>query len=115
MLKTIKAIAEPALKMPESVSWSSRRPVLDGADDCGKNGAGNATTGHLADDAADIRRRCTIGKQRNQHAEDLSSDAAADSPRDGVSKGSEIDILGRAGGDIAAYGAADDLDDQIDE
>jgi hypothetical protein len=101
--------------MTESGSWSSRRPVLDGADDRGKNGAGNATTGHLADDAADIRRRGTIGKQRNQHTEDLSPDAAADSSRDGVSKGPKIDILGRAGGDIAAHGTADDLDDQIDE
>jgi hypothetical protein len=101
--------------MTESAFWSSRRPVLDGADDRGENRAGNATTGHLADDAADIRRGGTIGKQRNQHTEDLSPDAAADGPRDGVSKGSEIDILGRAGGDIAAYGATDDLDDQIDE
>ena len=41
--------------------------------------------------------------------------AAADRTRDGVSKGSEIDILGHAGGDIAAYGATDNLDNQIDE
>jgi len=101
--------------MTESASWSSRRPVLDGADDCGKNRPGNTAAGHLADDAADIRRLSAVGKQRNQHTEELSPGAAADRTRDGVSEGSEIDILGHAGGDIAAYGATDNLDDQIDE
>ena len=75
---------------------SRRRPVLDGADDRRENGTRDAATGHLADDAADIRRRGGIGKQRNQHAEDLSPDAAANGPREGVSKRTEIDILGCA-------------------
>jgi len=94
---------------------SRRRHVLDGADDRRKNGTRDAATGHLADDAADIRRRGGIGKQRNQHAEDLSPDAAANRPREGVSKRTEIDILGGARGGISADGAADDLYDQIDE
>src|SRR5205823_13217761 len=63
-------------------SWlldlSGRRPVLDGADDCGENSTGHAATGHLADDAADIRCRGAIGEQRNQHTEELSPGAAAD-------------------------------------
>jgi hypothetical protein len=33
----------------------------------------------------------------------------------GISKRTEIDILGGAGGNISTDGAADDLDDQIDE
>src|SRR6266705_2824704 len=41
---------------------SRRRPVLDGADDRRENGTRDAATGHLADDAADIRRRGGIGK-----------------------------------------------------
>jgi hypothetical protein len=86
----------------------SCRLVLDGTDDCRQNRAGNAATGHLADDAADIRRRGGVGEQRNQHAEDLSPDAAPDRTRDGVSKRTEIDVLGGACGNIAADGAADD-------
>src|SRR6202011_3140479 len=50
-------LAELALRMTESTSRSSRRPVLDGAEDCGQNGAAHAATGHLADNAADIRGR----------------------------------------------------------
>ncbi len=46
---------------------------------------------------------------------DLSTNAAADGTRDGISKRTEIDILGGAGGNISADGAANDLDDQIDE
>src|SRR5258708_37793320 len=44
----------------------SGRFVLDRADNRGEHGAGHAATGHLADDAADIRRRGGIGQQRNQ-------------------------------------------------
>jgi hypothetical protein len=94
---------------------TGRRPVLDGADDRGENRTGDAATGDLADDAADIRRRGAIGQQRNQHTENLSADTAADGARDGISKRAEIDVLGRAASDIAADGAADDLDDQVDE
>jgi hypothetical protein len=101
--------------MTESLFWSSRRPVLDGADDRREHGAGNPTASDLADDAADIRRRGTIGKERDQHTEDLSPGAAADCTGDGISERTKIDILGCAAGNIAAYGATDDLDDQIDE
>src|ERR1700730_2410575 len=101
--------------MTESTSRSSRRPVLDGADDCGQNGAGHAATGHLADNAADIRGRGAIGQQRNQHTKDLSPGAAADRTRDGISERAKINILARAGSDIAADRATDDLDDQVDE
>src|ERR1700733_13804861 len=94
---------------------SSSRPVLDGAHDRRQHGASNAATGNLTDDAADIRRRCGIGKQWNQHAEDLSAGAAADGARDGISKRAEIDILGGAGRNVSTDGAANDLDDQIDE
>jgi hypothetical protein len=97
------------------IAACSSRPVLDGADDRRENRARDAATGHLADDAADIRRRGGICKQWNQHAEDLPPDAAADSARDGVSKRTEIDILGCAPGDISSDGAADDLYDQIYE
>jgi hypothetical protein len=45
----------------------------------------------------------------------LSANAAADSARDGISKRTEIDILGDAGRNVSTDGAADDLDDQIDE
>jgi hypothetical protein len=84
--------------------------VLEGADDRGENGTGNAATGDLADNTADIRRRSRIGEQRNQHAEDLSSGAAADGARQRVSERAEIDILGRTRGDIPTDGAADDLE-----
>src|SRR5713101_9816353 len=94
---------------------SRRRPVLDGTDDRRENGTRDAATGHLADDAADIRRRGRIGEQRNQHAEDLSAYAATHRTCDGVSKRAEIDILSCARGDISAYGTADDLYDQINE
>jgi hypothetical protein len=94
---------------------SSSRPVLDGADDRRQHGACNATTGNLTDDAADIRRRGGIGKQWNQHAKDLSAGAAADGACDGVAKRTEIDVLGGASRNISADGAANDLDDQIDE
>jgi hypothetical protein len=95
---------------------SSRRgPVLDGTDDRRENGTRNAAPGHLADDAADIRRQGGIGEQRNQHAEDLSSYSATNRTCDSVSKRTEIDIFGCARGDISADGAADDLYDQIDE
>jgi hypothetical protein len=94
---------------------SRRRPVLDGTDDRRENGTRDAATGHLADDAADIRRRGRIGQQRNQHAEDLSAHAATHRTCDGVSKRTEIDIPGRARGNISADGAADELYDQIDE
>ena len=75
---------------------ASGRPVLDGADDRGENGAGDAATGDLAYDAADIGRRGAIGQQRNQHAEKLPAGTAADGARDGISKRAEIDVLGRA-------------------
>jgi hypothetical protein len=78
--------------------------VLEGADDCGENGTGNAATGDLADNAADIRRRSRIRKQRNQYAENLSSGAAADGARKRVSEGTEIDVLGRSSGDISTDG-----------
>src|SRR5450631_4615863 len=90
---------------------SRRRPVLDGTDDRRENGTRNAATGHLADDAADIRRRGGIGEQRNQHAEDLSAYAATNRACDGVPERTEIDILGCARGDVSADGAADDLYD----
>jgi hypothetical protein len=45
----------------------------------------------------------------------LSPGAAADRTGDGISERAKIDILGRAGGDIATDRATDDLDDQIDE
>jgi len=48
-------------------------------------------------------------------AEDLSPGATADCTRDRISDRTEIDILGGACGNIPAHGAADDLDDQIDE
>src|ERR1700761_3383255 len=101
--------------MTETTLWSSRRPVLDGTDDRGEDGTGYAAAGDLADDAADIRRRAGIGQQRNQCAQNLSSDAAAHCTGDGISKRTEIDVLGRAGGDIAADRAADDLDDQVNK
>jgi hypothetical protein len=44
----------------------------------------------------------------------LSPGAAADRTRDGISERAKIDILGRAGSDIAADRATDDLDDQVD-
>src|SRR6202051_4776187 len=81
-------------------NWSRRRPVLDRADDRRQHGARNATTGNLTDDAADIRRRGGIRKQWNQHAKDLSAGAAADGARDGISKRTEIDILGGAGRNV---------------
>jgi hypothetical protein len=93
----------------------SGRLVLEGADDRGKNGARHAATGDLADDAADIRRRSRIRQQRDQHAEDLSTGAAADGARERVAERAEIDVLGRPRGDIAADGAADDLNEQVDE
>jgi hypothetical protein len=93
----------------------SSRPVLDGADDRRENGTRDAATGDLTDDASDIRRRGRIGEQGNQHAENLSPDAAADCTRDGIPDCTEIDILGGAPGNISADGPADDLDDQIDE
>src|SRR6202011_3302104 len=55
--RDVSSIAELVIKMTESPSWSSRRLVLDGADDRGQNGAGHAAAGHLADNAADIRGR----------------------------------------------------------
>jgi len=97
------------------IAERSSRPILDGADDRRENSTRNAATGHLTDDAADIRRRGGIGEQGNQHSEDLSPDAAADRTRDGISDCTEIDILGRSRGNISADGAADELDDQIDE
>ena len=48
-------------------------------------------------------------------AQKLPAGTAADGARDGISKHAEIDVLGRAPCDIAADGAADDLDDQVDE
>src|SRR3954452_21756994 len=103
----------PALLMTSAAP--SARLVLDRADDRGENGSGNATAGHLADDAADVRGRSAVGEQRNQHAENLTAGAAANGTHDGIHKRPEIDVLGRASCDIAADGAADDLDDQIDE
>src|SRR6202171_203293 len=70
-------IAEPS---------SRRRPVLDGTDDRRENGTRDAATGHLADAAADIRRRGGIGEQRYQHAQDLCAYAATNRTCDGVSK-----------------------------
>src|ERR1700674_3061332 len=81
------------------------RLALESADDRRENGTRHATTGHLADDAADIRCRSAIGEQRKQHAEDLSPDAAANSPRDSIPECTEIDILGRARRDVSADGA----------
>src|ERR1700742_157164 len=63
-------LVEQAHHKTEITDRSSRRLVLDGSDDGGEHGTGNATPGHLADDAADIRCRGRIGKQRKQHAED---------------------------------------------
>src|SRR5206468_9654247 len=80
-----------------------------------ENGTGDTATGDLADDAADIRRRGAIGQQWNQHTEQLSSGTAANGARDGISKRPKIDVLGGAACDIAADGAANDLDDQVDE
>jgi hypothetical protein len=100
----------PALSIPMPRLWSKdgsgRGSVLESADDRGENGAGNAAAGHLADNAADIRGRGAIGKQRDQHTEDLSPGAAADRACDGISQRAKIDILGRTGGDIAADRAA---------
>jgi hypothetical protein len=47
-------------------AFRSGRLVLDGADDRGEDGTGNAAAGDLADNAADTRRRGAIGEQRNQ-------------------------------------------------
>src|SRR5260221_10614853 len=44
---------------------SGRCPVLESPDDRREDGSSDAATGHLADDAADIRRRGAIGEQRN--------------------------------------------------
>ncbi len=76
---------------------------------------GHAATGHLADNAADIGRRGAIGEQRNQHAEQLSSGAAADGPDDGVCNVPRSMFLAAPGDDIAADGSADNLDDEVDE
>jgi hypothetical protein len=100
---------------PFEIASRSAGFVLDGANDGREHGARNAATGHLADNAADIRRRGRIGEQWKQHSEDLSPDAAADGTRKRVSKRTEIDILGSARGDISADGAADDLYDEINE
>src|ERR1700720_1867045 len=109
-------LGTPVYPAPLTIAdWSGRRPVFDGAHNRRQHCPCNAATGHLADDAADIRRRGRIGEQRNQHAEDLSAYAATNRTRDGVSKRTEIDILGCVRGDISADGAADDLYDQIDE
>jgi hypothetical protein len=55
----------------------------------------------------------TLGKPKSEP--DPLPDAAANRPRKGVSKRTEIDILGCARGGISTDGAADDLYDQIDE
>src|ERR1700722_6652502 len=94
---------------------SSGGLVLESADDRGENGPRHATSGDLADDAADIRCRSAVGEQRQQHAEDLSPDAAADGAGDSISDCPEFDVLRRARRDISTDSAADDLDDQIDE
>src|SRR5258708_14343332 len=95
MSRTRRSIrGTPVYPAPLAIAdWSGRRPVLDGADDRGQDRPRNAATGHLADDAADIRCRGGIGEQRDQHAADLSPDATADATRDGISKRTDIDIL----------------------
>jgi mannose-6-phosphate isomerase-like protein (cupin superfamily) len=101
--------------MTQSAFRSSRRPVLDRANDRRENGAGNATASDLAHDTTDIRRGGAVGQQRDQHTEDLSPDATTHCARDCVSKRAQIDGLGRIGGDISTDSAADDLNQQIDE
>src|ERR1700730_17753847 len=65
-------LGTPAYPAPLTIAdWSGRRPVFDGAHNRRQHCPCNAATGHLADDAADIRRRGGIGEQRDQHAEDL--------------------------------------------
>src|SRR5258708_31016469 len=115
MSRTRRSIrGTPVYPAPLAIAdWSGRRPVLDGADDRGQDRPCNAATGHLADDAADIRCRGGIGEQRDQHAEDLAPDATADRTRAGISKWTEIDILGGARRNIAADSAAADLHDQM--
>ena len=100
---------------PFKIASRSSCLILDGADDGGENGTRNTPTGHLADDAADIRRRGRIGEQRKEHSENLSPDPAADCTREGVPKRTEVDILGGTRGDISADGAANDLYDEVDE
>jgi hypothetical protein len=78
--------------MTECISWSSRRPILDRADDCRQHGACHAATCDLADNAADVRCGSAIGKQRNQRAEKLSPGSATDCARDGISKRTEIEL-----------------------
>jgi hypothetical protein len=46
---------------------------------------------------------------------ELSTGAATDGSDNGVCKRAEIDVLGSAGDNVAADGAADNLDDEVDE
>src|SRR3984885_13862662 len=100
---------------PSQSIRSSGRTVLDRADDCSEDGACNAATGRLADDGADIRRRCGIGQQRNQRTEKLAAGAAADRARDGISNCAEIDVLGGTSSYVSSDGASDDLNNEVDK
>src|SRR6516162_6331611 len=94
--------------------FRSAHRLLDQSDDDHDDRAADAAAGDLPDDRADIESAsgCSALERRNQHCEQLAADASTDDAGDGVTDGSETEILEQTTGDVPAYRAADQLNNQ---
>src|SRR6185312_12561067 len=90
-----------------------RHHTLQHPDNYHQDRAADAAARDLADDRAPIERRCSLRHAWRKMRKNLPADPAADNAGDRIAERSEIVILHRRAGDIAAYRARDQLDNQV--
>jgi hypothetical protein len=90
--------------------------VLDQANNCGEDRAGDTAADRLADQRAniDIARGSAL-QHRQQGGEKRPAARAADRAGDAVTECAEVEILHRAASGVSAERAGNKLNDQIDE
>jgi hypothetical protein len=89
--------------------------ILDEANNGRDNGAGDAAADGLPDHRADIDIAGRALQHRQQSGEQRPAARAADGAGNGIAERAEVDVLHRGACGIAADGAGDELDDEIDQ
>jgi len=98
---------------------STAHGLFDQSHDHHQDAAADPAGSDLTDNRADIKatspRSGSFRSATEERTDDLRPDAAADNPGDRIADGAEILLLQRRAGNVAAYSARDQLDDQTDD
>src|SRR5262245_55209399 len=87
----------------------------DQAEYCGQDTAADAAGEACTDEGADVEAACPHGGQPKEASQGIAAQAAANRTRDRVPERSQIDGPREIAGDVAASGARQQLDDEVED